>query len=494
MASEPIFQPLSGETIDNDALEVTEIESVCMKCFGKGTTRMMLTRIPFFKDIVISSFECEDPDCGFKNNEIMNAGKIAENGVKYTFQMKDRRDLHRNLVRSEYCEISIPELQFEIPVGKENKGIFTTIEGLLNRALDDIERDQVLRRIQMPEIAEQIDAFLDKARTLCGLYPEKEEIPNVTIIFSDPSGNSYVDNPHAPYPDNRLRVDHFVRNREQNILMGLIDPDEHPLAEGDNSKDNQDQDSGNFDNSKEIGQGDHQGNEGENYIPAAHDGLDLQNEVLTIPTNCPECNAVCSANFKTIQIPFFKDVIIMAIVCDACGYKSNEVKSGSGFSEKGKKISLFLNNPCFPSTDLKIDLARDILKSETASISIPELNFDIGRGAIEGKFTTVEGILQDIQRVVKKNPFTAGDSLNHDKEENQRQNSLQKFLSQIDEILEGKMVCTLVVDDPAGNSYVQNTNAPDDDPQLEFEDYERTFEQNEDLGLNDMNTDNYKEE
>lgn len=52
--------------------------------------------------------------------------------------------------------------------------------------------------------------------------------------------------------------------------------------------------------------------------------------------------------------------------------------------------------------------------------------------------------------------------------------------------------CTLILDDPLANSHVQNLFAPDVDPNLTIEDYERTFEQNEDFGLNDMVVDNYE--
>lgn len=47
------------------------------------------------------------------------------------------------------------------------------------------------------------------------------------------------------------------------------------------------------------------------------------------------------------------------------------------------------------------------------------------------------------------------------------------------------------MDDPLANSYIQNLYAPDDDPNLKVEDYERTFDQNEQLGLNDIKTENY---
>ena len=53
-------------------------------------------------------------------------------------------------------------------------------------------------------------------------------------------------------------------------------------------------------------------------------------------------------------IPHFKEVIVMALTCDTCGYRSNEVKSGAGVNEKGTRITLHLTDPS--------DLSRDILK------------------------------------------------------------------------------------------------------------------------------------
>lgn len=58
----------------------------------------------------------------------------------------------------------------------------------------------------------------------------------------------------------------------------------------------------------------------------------------------------------------------------------------------------------------------------------------------------------------------------------------------------GEEPFTLILDDPVANSYVQNLCAPDPDPQLQVTYYTRTFEQDEDLGLNDMVTEGYYKE
>lgn len=93
----------------------------------------------------------------------------------------------------------------------------------------------------------------------------------------------------------------------------------------------------------------------------------------------------------------------MATNCDACGHRTNEVKSGSGISDKGVKITLRVTDA--------IDLSRDVLKSETCSMSIPELDFEVGAGTLGGKFTTLEGLLGAMkEQIVGYNPLIHGDS------------------------------------------------------------------------------------
>jgi hypothetical protein len=55
-----------------------------------------------------------------------------------------------------------------------------------------------------------------------------------------------------------------------------------------------------------------------------------------------------------LDIPHFKEVIIMATNCQHCGYKSNEVKAGGAIAPLGKRIILNMTD--------KDDLSRDILK------------------------------------------------------------------------------------------------------------------------------------
>ena len=63
------------------------------------------------------------------------------------------------------------------------------------------------------------------------------------------------------------------------------------------------------------------------------------------------------------------------------------------------------------------------------------------------------------------------------------------FFAKLQDANEGKIGFTVVMEDPLAASYIQNVYAPDNDPHMTIEEYDRTEEQNEDLGLNDMKTD-----
>ena len=50
-------------------------------------TRILLTKIPFFKEVIIMSFSCSH--CGFSNNEVQPGADIQLEGVRYTLKVND---------------------------------------------------------------------------------------------------------------------------------------------------------------------------------------------------------------------------------------------------------------------------------------------------------------------------------------------------------------------------------------------------------------------
>lgn len=67
------------------------------------------------------------------------------------------------------------------------------------------------------------------------------------------------------------------------------------------------------------------------------------------------------------------------------------------------------------------------------------------------------------------------------------------LLSQMSEVQTHRLLCCLICNELICRVCLQNVYAPDPDPEMTTEKYARTFEQNEDLGLNDMKTEGYQE-
>lgn len=87
-------------------------------------------------------------------------------------------------------------------------------------------------------------------------------------------------------------------------------------------------------------------------------------------------------------------VIIMSTQCEACGYKNSDVRSGGAISERGRMVTLKVQE--------LTDLQRDVIKAETAAVLVPEIDLEITRGSLGSLITTVEGVLQRVKRELGK--------------------------------------------------------------------------------------------
>lgn len=493
--NDPHFRPIGeyAEAQDKNDDEVgkpiEEIESLCMRCGEQGITRLLPTYIPYFKEVIVMSFSC--PHCGERNSEIQSAGEIQPKGCTYTIHVTNKKDLDRQLIKSEFCTLSVPELELQIPA---KRGQITTIEGVLNDTLRDLELDQPLRKHMQPEVYEKIESICDRLREILGEHrvedaPAPEEGAAETgtmrslgpvgarheedegadtrqfrpfkLGLDDPSGNSFVEYTgpieSGGGADNKWSKRDYARTKEQNILLGLLADPDAPNKPADAV--------GGGGLSKELGE------------------TEFENEeIFSFAGTCSSCNAPIQTLMKKVNIPYFKDIVIMSTNCDRCGYRDNEVKSGAAISETGRKLTLQVND--------SEDLSRDILKSDTAGLSIPEIDLHLSPGTLGGRFTTVEGLLQSVYDELYEKVLMRGDSANVSDV-----NKFEGFLGKLKRAISAE-ACpfTLILDDPLANSYIQNPYAPDEDEQLKVENYERTFEQNEELGLNDIQVEGYEQE
>lgn len=60
---------------------------------------------------------------------------------------------------------------------------------------------------------------------------------------------------------------------------------------------------------------------------------------------------------------------------------------------------------------------------------------------------------------------------------------IETYIKQLEKCMSAEMQYTLIVDDPAGNSFVENPIAPQEDPNLQIVRYDRTEAQSEQVGV-----------
>ncbi|XP_073273551.1 uncharacterized protein [Primulina huaijiensis] len=435
-----VVEAISAE--DSDA-PLYEVESLCMRCGDNGITRFLLTLIPHFRKILLSAFECTH--CGERNNEVQFAGEIQPNGCQYRLEVPsgDKKMFNRQVVKSETATIKIPELDFEIPT-EAQRGSLSTVEGILVRAADELEALQDERKKVDPQTAEAIDEFLIKLRA-CATGDS-----HFTFILDDPSGNSFIENPYAPSPDQLLMIKSYERTPEQHAALGyLVEPSQvgepyaEPTTDGTTGIPQiQSEPHGSVGakaGRKAIAQG--------NSVECV-DALfrySSPEEVMTFPSTCGICATKSECRMFVTNIPYFREVIVMASSCDGCGYRNSEVKPGGPISDKGKRIAVHVKNVR--------DLCRDVIKVR---------NFGLER---------VHG-------------FTFGDSVDYTEKV-----KWQEFRAKLEKLKSLEEPWTLIIDDALANSFVAPaTDELKDDNQLILEEYERSSEQNEELGLNDMDT------
>ncbi|XP_076935701.1 zinc finger chaperone ZPR1-like [Bidens hawaiensis] len=455
---------------DEDDAPVYQVESLCMRCGQNGTTRFLLTLIPHFRKILLSAFEC--PHCSERNNEVQFAGEIQPKGSCYRLEVSsadDQKMLNRQVVKSETATIKIPQLDFEIPP-ESQRGSLSTLEGILVRAADELQALQEERKKVDPQTAKAIDEFILKLRA-CATGTS-----SFTFILDDPAGNSFIENPYAPSPDPSLSIDFYERTPEQQALIGyLVDQSQTREHENDTSSNNQTSEPHGSVGAVAGRRAIAQGNSAE--FAESLFRYTAPEEVMTFPSTCGACAVRCETRMFVTKIPYFQEVIVMASTCDGCGYKNSELKAGGAIPAKGKKVTLVVKH-------VK-DLSRDVIKSDTASVKIPEIDLELAGGTLGGLVTTVEGLVTKISESLERvHGFTFGDSLDED-----RRSRWLDFRARLNKLLNIEEPWTLILDDALANSFIAPaTDDIKDDRQLTFDEYERSWEQNEELGLNDTDT------
>lgn len=139
--------------------------------------------------------------------------------------------------------------------------------------------------------------------------------------------------------------------------------------------------------------------------------------------------------------------MISAFHCDHCGFKNSEVSFAGKLDDFGVKYELKVIN--------NISFNRTVVKSEYATIRVPEVGLEIPPQTQKGSIKTVEGFfmstiegLKDLQEERRKfDPVTA--------------DKIDEYCDKLKKYAEGEVLpFTFILEDPSGNSYIQNPAAP----------------------------------
>jgi zinc finger protein len=194
-------------------------------------------------------------------------------------------------------------------------------------------------------------------------------------------------------------------------------------------------------------------------------------------------------------VPHFKEVLIACFKCEGCGFRDVEVKGGGAVPARGTVHTLRVA----AGGGGGADLARDVIKGDTAAVEVPELALTVVAGSMGGLYTTVEGLLSAIRdNLQASDPYAAGavDSGGADLEP--RRARMADFLARLGRCIDGTDAFTLILRDPMANSWVFSPAAdapggPAADAALDVEEYTRSEHEDRHLGLLDMKTEDYAE-
>lgn len=158
--------------------------------------------------------------------------------------------------------------------------------------------------------------------------------------------------------------------------------------------------------------------------------------------DCPVCNGnqTAESTTKTSKIPHFGEILETSIICNSCGYKHNDV------------ICLEQKEPTKHTLTINKDtLESRVVKSQSATVSIPELGLKVEPGPKSiGYVSNIEGVIVRFEEGVKQ-ALTVFD------DEESQKNGLA-ILENLTLLTNGEAEATLIIEDPFGQSNIMDIN------------------------------------
>ena len=158
---------------------------------------------------------------------------------------------------------------------------------------------------------------------------------------------------------------------------------------------------------------------------------------------CPACHANHSTlTEENYNVPFFGKCYLMAMRCEACGYKMSDIEAEE--AKDPVRYTFEVKN--------KKDLSVRVVKSGQATVKVPTLKMSVEPGpASEGYVSNIEGVLEKFKKIIEGERDSTDD-------EDVRKNA-KKLLKKVWKIELGEMPVKIVIEDPSGNSAIISDKA-----------------------------------
>ena len=170
--------------------------------------------------------------------------------------------------------------------------------------------------------------------------------------------------------------------------------------------------------------------------------MNKDSEPFFTKTNCPLCQNSIIITWQPDNIPFFGDIMHTCSQCD-CGFKYADTMILT--QREPMRFTLGVESP----EDLDIRVIRSI----SGTIRIPELGINIEPGpASESYVSNVEGVLCRIEDVV-------GMVTRWDDEPPGSIERAHEILGSLQQVRQGELGITIIIEDPLGNSAIISDKA-----------------------------------
>ncbi len=156
-----------------------------------------------------------------------------------------------------------------------------------------------------------------------------------------------------------------------------------------------------------------------------------------VPGPCPVCNTDIQYLYQTEEIPYFSEILIISALCPSCGWRYVDTQLLK--NAEPSRWELTIESP--------EDMVVRVIRSMTGVISIPEFGIRIDPGpACEGFVSNVEGVLDRVEKVLT-NLYNWAES------DAEKERALE-LRDKLQEVREGRLPVTLIIDDLSGNSAI----------------------------------------